>query len=225
MNISVVIPVFNEEAYIQSCLESLAAQTQRPFEIIVVDNNCTDNTIPIAKKYGAKILKEDRQGMIFARNAGFNKASGDIIARCDADTIVAKDWISRIRKNFNDKQIIALAGPFNYYDAPFAGKNSFLINLYIKVMAFILNQNILVGPNMALRKETWNKVKKEICLDDNRVHEDIDLSIHLGKIGKIKFDPEFKVAVSARRIKKNPVSFFLEYPVRLLNTIKNHRKG
>ena len=52
MKVSVVIPVYNEEKYIKNCLESLMKQEEKPDEIIVVDNNCTDETINIVKKYG-----------------------------------------------------------------------------------------------------------------------------------------------------------------------------
>ena len=56
MKVSVVIPVYNEEKYIKNCLESLMKQEEKPDEIIVVDNNCTDETINIVKKYnGIKI--------------------------------------------------------------------------------------------------------------------------------------------------------------------------
>ena len=51
LTLSIVIPVFNEQRYIKACLDSIAAQTVKPDEVIVVDNNSTDKTVQIAKKY------------------------------------------------------------------------------------------------------------------------------------------------------------------------------
>ena len=60
--ISVVIPAFNEEKYLPACLEALKKQTFKNYELIVVDNNSTDKTAQIAKKFGARVVKEKKQG-------------------------------------------------------------------------------------------------------------------------------------------------------------------
>lgn len=224
MNISVVIPAFNEEAYLSSCLASLEAQIKPPYEIIVVDNNSTDKTQEIAKKYGAKVVLEPTQSTISSRNCGFNLASGDIIARLDADSIALSDWIQRINDNFESKEIVALSGTAEFNELGVFGKTSLYVNIFAKTLAGILKHNILIGPNMAITKDVWNKVKDQICMDALEVHEDIDLSIHIAKYGKIAFDPELRVQMSARRIRKNPFSFFVEYPIRLFRTIQKHKK-
>lgn len=87
--VSVVIPAYNEERYLAACLTSLQKQTLKNFETIVVDNNSTDKTAEIARRFGAKVVKELKQGIIPARERGFREAKAEIIARTDADTIVA----------------------------------------------------------------------------------------------------------------------------------------
>ena len=72
LTISVVIPAWNEEKYIEEALDLIAKQTIQPLEVIVVDNNSVDNTVAIAKRKGARVIKEARQGITPARNAGFN---------------------------------------------------------------------------------------------------------------------------------------------------------
>lgn len=223
MKLSVVIPVFNEENHIASCLDSLQNQEVKPDEIIVVDNNCTDQSIPIAKKHGVKIVKEKKQGMIYARNTGFDSANNEVIARCDADTILPKDWIKKIRENFKDNKIAALCGMVILHDHRLLKDSTFFPKLYFKIMKLLLKHEVLAGPGMALTKKIWQKVKNEVCLDDKKVHEDIDLSIHIAKHGQIKFDPNLIIYASARRIKNNPLSFFIEYPIRLVGTINAHR--
>ena len=120
MTISIIIPAHNEERYISLCLESIMAQTVLPDEIIVVDNNCDDCTVDIASRYPVKVVHEKRRGIIVARNAGFNAAGSEIIARTDADTILAPDWISRVKERFASAQIDALVGVAGLYDLPFS---------------------------------------------------------------------------------------------------------
>ncbi|HEX8932548.1 MAG TPA: glycosyltransferase family A protein, partial [Patescibacteria group bacterium] len=100
MKISVIIPAYNEEKYIGACIESLLKQNRLPDEIIVVNNNSTDQTAAIASQYPVKVINEKEQGITPARNRGLNEAQYDIIARTDADTILPPDWIEKIKKHF-----------------------------------------------------------------------------------------------------------------------------
>ncbi len=222
MTISLVIPAYNEEKYIGNCLASLESQIEKPDEIIVVDNNCSDKTIEIVKRFKVKIVKEKRRGMIYARNCGFNNAQGDIIARCDADTILPPDWIKKIKENFERLKIDALTGPVVLYDLPL--KTSLYANIYFDLMKALHGGNdILSGPNIAITKNIWDKVKNEVCLDDSKVHEDVDLAIHILQIGgKIRRDRSLIIQTSGRRIKHRPLSFFGEYPLRLVRTLYHH---
>lgn len=223
MKTSVVIPVYNEEDYIESCLKSLKKQIDRPDEIIIVDNNCTDKTIQIAKKYGVRIVQAKQQGMSYARNAGFSSAKYEIIARCDADAILPPSWIHKIKSVFAKKNIDALSGSFQFYDLPF--KNIPFVTLYTDLMRVILRHRVFIGAaGFALKKSMWETVKDQTCMDDSKVHEDIDLSIHIAKIGgEIYYDRSLVLKVSARRIKNDPKSFFLEYPTRIVKMLKDHR--
>ncbi|MDO8610024.1 MAG: glycosyltransferase family 2 protein [bacterium] len=223
MTISVVIPCFNEETYIENCLISLQRQITQPFEIIVVDNNCTDETIKIALKYQVKVIKESQQGMIAARNTGFDAVKGDIIARCDADTILPENWITKINDHFStDSKISALTGPITYYDGII--KSPILSTTYLNITKYIQkNHETISGPNMIIKKTTWDRVKQYTCLNDHLVHEDMDLAIHLFQHGFIvKRDNSLIVRTSARRIQKNFLSFFIEYPKRVYKMFKSH---
>ena len=226
MKVSLIIPVFNEEKYITLCLESLEKQTEKPNEIIIVDNNCTDNTINIVKKYKKslpiKIVKEKKKGVVFARNKGFSKAKGDILARCDADSILPKNWIKKIKENFSKNKIDGLTGPIIFYD--FLLKTSFFSKIYLLLMKILQKGETLLGPNMAISKKIWEKIKKEVCFDEKNIHEDIDLSLHILKNnGKIIYDFNLIVYASSRRIVKTPWIFFLNYPWRLVKNLLSHR--
>jgi glycosyltransferase involved in cell wall biosynthesis len=221
MKVSAVIPAYNEEKYIGNCLEGLTNQIEKPDEIIVVDNNCTDKTCEIAQKFNVKIVKEKNQGMIYARNAGFNAAQYEIIARTDSDTVLPPDWIFKIKKTFEaDPALGALSGPTRDYGRPITKGINYIPSLmFFDILGFIFRNGCLYGPNMSLRKSIWEKVKNNVCLDDSKVHEDIDLSIHLRKLARIKFDR--KLIIGTRRVEWAKIG--TSYSLRLVKMLYAHR--
>lgn len=222
MTVSVIIPAHNEEEYLEMCLKSVLNQTEKASEIIVVDNNSTDKTAEIAKKYNVKLVRELKQGISYSRNKGFNSAKSDIIARCDADVLVPKNWIKKIKAHFKKEDIDGLSGIATFFDDPL--NTNISTKRYMDLMKVVLNgKETMIGPNMAITKKMWKKVKNEVCLDNKLVHEDIDLAIHISKAGGlIKRDNNLVVQVSARRWLSNPRSGFIEYPTRLIKTLRNH---
>ena len=93
LKVSVIIPVYNVEAYLRQCLDSVVNQTLREIEIICVDDGSTDKSAAILKEYAAKdgrikVLTQSNTGAGAARNVGIARATGEWITFCDAD-----DWI------------------------------------------------------------------------------------------------------------------------------------
>src|SRR3989344_2115583 len=147
MKISVVIPVYNEEEHIGACLQSLKKQTTPPDEIIIVNNNSTDASVAIAQKYGVKIVNEKQQGMIYARNRGFDEAQGDIIARTDSDALLPPNWIEKIKSHFQNHTVDAVGGPIIYYDLPF--NTRLPAKIFLSLLKRIQKgEPALLGPNM-----------------------------------------------------------------------------
>lgn len=220
MKVSVVIPAYNEEKYLAECLRSLARQTEKADEIIVVDNNSTDKTSAIAKRHHCRVVTESQQGISYARNAGFNAAKGDIIARCDADTVVPPNWIKEIKTQFATYEVDAVGGTALFRDLPLI-KTTVYSNLYLEAMKIVQRgRETLVGMNMAITRDIWRRVRGTLEMDNHKVHEDIDLALKIWQIGgKIRYDKSLVVHSSARRLKRKPWSFFIEYPLRTLNTI------
>lgn len=110
IEISVVIPAYNAETTLDSCLDSLKKQTVEPFQVILVDDCSTDRTASIASEAGFEIVSfSSRGGPAIARNAGADKAEGDIILFLDADVIIPPDLIERIIDCFNsDSSTVAV---------------------------------------------------------------------------------------------------------------------
>lgn len=94
--VSVIVPVFNDEKRIEICIKKLLNQTypKDKYEIIIVDNNSTDNTPNIIKKYPVKLLFERKiQSSYASRNKGLKEAKGEIIAFTDSDCQPKEDWL------------------------------------------------------------------------------------------------------------------------------------
>lgn len=202
MKVSVVIPAYNEQRYLGACLESLLGQTVPAAEIIVVDNNSTDRTAQVARRFpNVRVLREPKQGIVYARNRGFNAASGDIIARIDADTRVPPHWITQLHSLFQSPDISGVTGPPSFCDTAW----SRLMSSFYKLIVFdfhrhLLHHHILWGANCAIKKDAWASVHTSVC-NSSAVHEDLDLAIHLTRQGgEISYEPNLVVDASLRRL-------------------------
>jgi glycosyltransferase involved in cell wall biosynthesis len=223
LRISVVIPVYNEGRQIAACLESIAAQTVLPYEVIIVDNNSTDNTLDIAKSFPfVKVITAKRQGVIHARNRGFNAANGDIIGRIDADTHLPVDWVATLQNIFQDNSLDAVSGAMSYHDLPLA---KLCASIDIRLRRYVArrmgDEVFLQGANMALRRSAWRAVRGNLCTRGG-MHEDFDLAIHLSEVNrKVVFDERLRASISARCL-DDTISDFWAYALLNPGTYAQH---
>ncbi|RCV51957.1 glycosyltransferase family 2 protein [Marinitenerispora sediminis] len=208
MRISVIVPAFNEEAVIGRCLEALVGQTSPVDEILVVDNNSTDGTAEVAARFedrGVRVVREPRQGLIPARNRGFDEATGDVLGRIDADTVVERDWSQRLREAAADPTVSAVTGPSWFYDAPLPRANLAAHRLFChRVNRVLSGYPMLWGSNMALTRECWQELREHVCPGPD-IFEDLDLAIHLHRLGRrVHYAKSLRTSVSARRVAGSP---------------------
>ena len=224
MTISVVIPAYNEEHTLPTCLQALKSQTTPPLEIIVVDNNSTDRTAEVARSFGAKVVHESVKGITPARQRGFQEAKGDIIARTDADTISPANWLALIEETFTaHPDAVGVTGKTDYYDLPpMRHKLSQVIAKgYIPFLYHLFGHTLMFGYCMAIKRDC---VPNIVPAPDKEVHEDFNLSCQLVKYGPIIFNPQIVMRTSGRRIIHNPKSYFLEYGLRIIKTLRYNRR-
>ena len=209
LRISLVIPAYNEAADIAACLQAALGQAEPFFEIIVVDNNSTDKTATIAKRFhGVRVLHEKKRGVAFARTTGFDAAHGDIIARIDVDTHLTPEWSRQLQKEFADSSVAAVSGRPFYYDIAFGKFSSSVDNFLRRRMRNQLRDMLfLQGANMAIRASSWRRIKKHLCYQQD-MHEDFDLAIHLQEYGhKVTYSDDLVAGLSARRVDSGFLSF------------------
>lgn len=100
--VSVVIPLYNAEPYIERCLNSVINQSYKDWEIVVVDDASTDHSLPIVESYqkrstNIRIVKHERNlGLMLTRKDGYEAATGDFIVFLDADDSLPIDAIIRL---------------------------------------------------------------------------------------------------------------------------------
>ena len=210
LTLTIVIPVFNEQDHLKSCLAAIAAQTVMPDEVIVVDNNSSDDSAKVAAQFPfARLVKEKQQGVLFAKNRGFRAANSDIIGRIDADTILPPRWVQQVKSLMEDTDTAAVTGPVNYYDMPLPETNYHLDHwMRASIYNWSPKSPFLFGSNMAIRKSVWRAVSGSICYD-TYMHEDLDLAIHLYKAGhKITYVGQLIAGASGRRYNDSPRRFY-----------------
>ncbi|MAO07880.1 MAG: glycosyl transferase [Alteromonas sp.] len=103
--ISIVIPLYNKEPYVLETLQSVVNQTFQSFEVIVVDDGSTDNSVAVAKKINDPricIIERENEGVSVARNVGIEHARFDWVAFLDADDWWASNFLEAFVKALND---------------------------------------------------------------------------------------------------------------------------
>lgn len=117
--ISVVIPAFNEEFNLLSCIASLAKNScKTPYEIIVVDNNSTDNTQKLLDKLKVRHFFEPKVGPGAARQLGQEQALGEYILTADGDCIYPPHWIEAMYKALQTAGTTCVYGRYSFLGTP-----------------------------------------------------------------------------------------------------------
>ena len=199
MNISIIIPAYNEEKYIGECLAHvLKYKTPAVSEVIVVNNASTDETSAVARRYpGIKVVDEPRKGLTRARQRGLQEATGDLLAYIDADTRMPQFWLPILEREFqSDRELVCLSGPYDYYDLPAARR--FLARMFWKIVAipsYYMIGYLIAGGNFAAKKESLLKIGGF----DRQIEfhgEDTNLAVRLQRVGKVKFMSRFFIWTS-----------------------------
>jgi glycosyltransferase involved in cell wall biosynthesis len=202
VRVSVVIPVLDDAAHLRSCLSSLAAQTRPADEVIVVDNGSTDESATVARVFGARVVPEPVRGIPTATATGYDSATGDVIARCDADSSLPADWIEHLVRVFGrNPHLDAVTGPGWFHDLPWGTRHLaggvYFVGLFAGFGSAIANVP-LWGSNMAIRASAWREVSDRVHRHAPGIHDDLDLSCVLGPRARVRFMPGVGVRVAGR---------------------------
>jgi peptidoglycan/xylan/chitin deacetylase (PgdA/CDA1 family) len=225
MRISVIIPAHNEEAVIHRTLDSLRKQDYKgPIEIIVVDNKSTDNTAGVAQSWGARVVREERKGYVYALMSGFKHASGEILITTDADTVVPRNWVSTLVQAFEkDCRVVAAGSMVEFCDANWKGRffARCILPVALAYDSVCFSYPHLWGASMAVRRDAF--LAAGGWTGKFNLHADADLSRRMARVGKVIMMKDLKVSTSARRFNSGLLANLLVYGGNFLGLQLLHR--
>ncbi len=181
--ISVIIPMYNAELFIEDCLKSLLIQGFLKYEVIIVNDGSTDHSVEICENLIGndkrfKIITKEGGGVSSARNVGIRNCLGDYICFIDADDIVHKDYLAtlyRVIKQNEADLVIAKYQEFNKKE----NINFHIVNLYNRVSAItkVEAQKKIYSSEYIRMCVLWNKIFRRTIFDninfpEGRINED-----------------------------------------------------
>lgn len=210
VKVSFVVPAYNEEALIASCLHAILAETSRVncmAEIIVVNNNSTDSTRQVVCGIPeVTIVDEIQRGLVQARRAGCLAARGQLIANIDADTMIPPGWLDKVLAVFDrNPELAALSGPFIHYDLSKATRIVVAIFYRFAFISYLLVRfvfragSMIQGGNFVVRKSAL-EAADAFNSNFSFYGEDTELARRLSKVGAVKFSFALPAFSSGRRL-------------------------
>jgi glycosyltransferase involved in cell wall biosynthesis len=207
MTFTVIVCAHNEERSLPACLHSVLAQSRPPDELLVINNASTDATRAVADEIPTvRVVDEPRKGLVVARETGRRAARGDVLVYLDADCRAPVMWLARVEQHFaSDASLIALSGPYRYYDWDWWGR--VLVRAYDFTLApatqFLVKYvlrigTIFYGGNFAVRRSALD----EIGGFDTSIEfhgEDTNVGRRLFALGKVSLKYDCYLYTSARR--------------------------
>jgi cellulose synthase/poly-beta-1,6-N-acetylglucosamine synthase-like glycosyltransferase len=191
--ISIIVPAYNEAANIRRTLESIVDSDYAAKEIIVVDDGSKDLTYTIASQYmqtckqcPIRVMRKQNGGKASAMNYGLRFAAGEIVVIVDADSLIEKNTLKDIAKEFQDPNVVAVAGtvkvlnPINTLTNCTALECVVVPNLQRPAFSLFGIVMIVPGAIGAFRKE---RLMQCGLYDRDTITEDFDLTIKVAKGG------------------------------------------
>lgn len=207
--VSIIIPTYNRAKILRYCLDSLVEQTadKTHYEVIVINNNSTDDTEEIAKDFVRKhsnflVLQEKEQGLSHARNRGFKEAKADYVAYLDDDTKPFKDYVDRMIWVINNYDFDAFGGryvPWYLHHKPRWFRDEYASNGYMLKKIGELRAEFISGGVIVFKKsvlESLGGFPTGIGMNAKRLSygEETNVQVKMRAKGlKIGFDPDLVV--------------------------------
>jgi len=176
--VSVIVPVKNGSKTLNTCLNSIKRSYYQNYEIIVVDDHSSDNTIDIARSYNCTVVEvQNGNGANNARNIGAMKASGDVFVFMDSDIVIGRETLLEITETLEEKNIDAVVGIYTakHRHESFVSqyKNLWVRYSYIKSPPAI---DWLFGSISGIKREAFEKLGGfNVELLAKHGHDDIEL--------------------------------------------------
>jgi len=188
--VSIVVATYNRHRFVGKCLQALIEQSHRNVEIIICDDNSTDETVALVTEFmrsdpRVKLVRSSiNSGPAGARNRGIKQARGNYIFFTDDDVIVPRDWISTGLRIFENDDCVGVEGQIIYVSSTYKPR-------YSDRAVGHTSGNSYMTANMAYRRDVL--FNAGLFNESLRVLEDLDLALKVLKYGSIVFSRDFSV--------------------------------
>ena len=187
--VSVIIPAYNEEKNIVSCLDTLFAcgYPAKKLEVLVIDDGSSDTTRTLVKKYkNVRLLRQRHKGKVAALNLGFENSSGEVIVTIDADTLVEKEFLREMVRPFSDPLVGATSGAVRVKNndtllGTFAHMEYLVNNLARYNFSKVFNTGIWFFGSLAAYR--WSALKQVNGFKYDTQAEDWDVVLEIRRAG------------------------------------------
>ena len=212
--LSVIILTYNSSRTIIKCLDSLKNQSDKRFEVLIVDDDSTDNTLALIKKninkypFEIRLFRNGQHNISIGRNIGIINANSKMISFLDSDAYARNTWIEKIIERFEkDKSIFLIGGKFNpTYKTNF----SKVVSISDETIRDFFASDVtkVSGCNMAIRKSKLRTFLFDECF---KHAEDVEFVSRVGKKHKYIYDSEIEVDHESRSYPKQYVKQLYKY--------------
>lgn len=209
MKYSFVIPTYNEEQYIETCLKSIVNQqyNRKDYEIIVSDANSTDRTRDIAKKYADHIVTTSQRGIALGRNLGAQHARGEILIFVDCDVILVPSYLTLCDDVFRNSSIVGFCGKAIPMDGSFIHRCVYYGTFFLVRFFALWGLHLYPGICVAYKRSAFHQIGG--FRTDLGISEDLDLSRRVSRMGTCVATSTVVAYVSTRRLQHHCVSTVL----------------
>lgn len=181
MKVSIIIPCHNEEKYLNRCIDSMLNQSYKNFELIIIDDASTDNSLEIIKIYKDKRIKliknKKSLGGAKSRNEGIKNSKGEILFFIDSDCYADKDWIKNGLDCFKQYKCVGVEGQLYYISKDYKSALSDQLTVDLN------NHEQYMTGNMAYTKKTFKKTG--LFDPEFKFHIDREFGLRIKKFGEI----------------------------------------
>jgi len=172
---SIIIPVHNSESILDECLGAIFNCDEKDYEVIVVDDGSTDNSMEIAKKFPCRIVAlKPGWGPAAARNRGVKDAEGEIVLFIDSDVVIPKDALYKIKVQFSqNRTVIGVSGVYALYNRfdNFLSQYKHLVVYYRENICGEILQDSFKAAFVAFKREIFKTFKFDEMFRDASIED------------------------------------------------------
>lgn len=187
--ISVIVPIYNIEKYIEKCVRSIINQTYTNIEILLVIDGATDNSLKVCEKFEdsrIKILYKKNGGLSDARNYGLKYAKGKYVLLVDGDDFIESNMVEILYKNLKETNSDISVCSFRYYYESGKVQDYYTHNDNNEIIQMNKEEALLsiISNKLAFRQCAWNKLYKKELFDNikypfGKLYEDMGTTYKL----------------------------------------------